>query len=176
MTALGGVESPDDIHVFTNEFSDYVGRGYGHSKRISDWNGGQDTLNLSAVSAASRIDLARGDGRIDGVDVVISGRFERVVGGDRGDVFKGKAIGEDLRGVRGDDVLVGRGGKDKLSGGEGRDVLKGGTGRDRLGGGEGRDILKGGKDGDWLYGGAGNDRLNGQAGREFSWMAPGRTG
>ncbi len=167
LTTLGGVDSPDDIHVFTNEFSDYVGQGYGHSKRISDRNGGQDTLNMSAVSAASRIDLARGDGRIDGVDVMISGRFERVVGGDRGDIFKGKAIGEDLRGVRGDDVLVGRGGKDTLSGGEGRDVLKGGSGRDTLSGGAGRDLLKGGKDADKLYGGAGNDRINGEAGRDI---------
>ncbi len=113
-----------------------------------------------------KIDLRDGTGTIDGVDLTLSGRFERALGGDGDDRLFGSGASDILDGGRGADRLLGRGDNDKLDGGDGADRLEGGSGADVLKGGGGADRLKGGGGADKLFGNAGEDRLIDGAGAD----------
>ncbi|PKP63844.1 MAG: hypothetical protein CVT86_04175, partial [Alphaproteobacteria bacterium HGW-Alphaproteobacteria-8] len=145
---LGDDPSDNDTYFFTNAFSDYAGGAFGHTTRISDRNGGIDTINAAAVSADAFIDLAKGVGLIDGVAVRGLKNIENAFTGD------------------GDDVLIGDGARNDLRGGRGNDVIHGGKGADTISGGEGADILRGGRGADTLFDGAGVDRMWGGSGRD----------
>jgi subtilisin-like proprotein convertase family protein len=167
---LGSRPRRDDVFVFTNEFSDYADRA---RRTIADADGGMDTINASAVSAATRIDLKATAGKIDGVAVTIARGIENVVTGDGADRVAGDAAANRIEGGRGADVLNGRNGRDRLFGGQGDDAVKGRSGDDLVRGGAGRDVVYGGRgddrvhgDGgaDYVYGGSGADRLHDGAG------------
>ncbi len=162
----GGLFDRNDIYVITEEFDDYAGAGFGHRARLVDGNGGFDTLNASVLRSDSRVDLAGGTGRLDGVAVKIGRGFEAVVGGDGDDRLAGGRGAETLQGMRGDDRLIGRQGNDVLHGGVGRDVVGGGGGADLLVGGRGNDRLSGGTGADTLRDGSGRDVLAGGAGAD----------
>jgi subtilisin family serine protease len=120
----GGAIDVNDTYVFTNEYSDYAGL-FGHLLGVNDTNGGVDTLNLSAVTAASYINLSNGSGNIDGV-VLGSGSIigiDNVTGGDGNDILTGDGNSN---------VLLGMRGNDRLDGGLGADVMDGFTGDDRF--------------------------------------------
>ena len=127
---LGGQATTDDVFVFTDEFSDYAGAGFGHSGQITDSDGGTDILNASAMRDQVTIDFSTGKGTIDGVDITLNGRFEGALGGDGDDALSGGTFGELFDGGRGDDRLVGHGGNDVLDGGPGNDTMTGGAGDD----------------------------------------------
>src|SRR5262249_33889817 len=91
--------------------------------------GGNDTIDLSALSIKSLIHGGTGN------DTLIGG----------GDV-------DTLWGDAGNDIITGNVGNDLLYGGDGNDTLNGGTGNDLLVGGGGNNLLNGGDGDDVLVG------------------------
>jgi Ca2+-binding RTX toxin-like protein len=117
VTVFGAEASKNDVYYYTNEFSDVTDS---HSKALADTDGGTDTLNAAAVSAAVTLNLSTGKGKIDGVSMTAKG-VENVIGGDGVDRLTGSKAANALDGARGDDLLTGGGGRDALSGGDGAD-------------------------------------------------------
>lgn len=114
-----GADTSSDRYVFTNEYSNYAGVA-GHLTAINDTNGGTDTVNASAVSSSSVINLAGGLSTIDGVNLTLN-NIENAIGGDGNDFITGNGSVNQLWGMRGND---------HLNGGLGADALFGGTGFD----------------------------------------------
>ncbi len=120
---FGDAAGANDIYVYTDEFATLGARP---GRRQLDDRAGLDTINASAVTTASVIDLTAG--------ATIAGHFvgfsagtviERAFGGDAADVLRGNASANLLWGGRGDDVLAGRAGADSF-------VFGVRSGRDRI--------------------------------------------
>jgi serralysin len=93
--------------------------------------GGNDTLDLSGYTSASRIDLFAGHyssaaGMTNNIAIAYNTTIENAVGG------------------AGNDTMIGNGANNILSGGDGNDRIEGGLGNDTLDGGSGNDIMIGG--------------------------------
>ncbi|MFV3130321.1 pre-peptidase C-terminal domain-containing protein [Niveispirillum sp. KHB5.9] len=130
LRAYGNSGSADDNHVFTDEFATLVTGNAGRAS-ITDSDGGHDSLNAAAVTAAVSFDLAAGTGAIgDRAISFTAGAFERAVGGDGADTLTATATGSALLGGRGADTLTGGAGADRLTGGAGDDRITGGGGID----------------------------------------------
>jgi subtilisin-like proprotein convertase family protein len=155
-----GDANTNDRYVFTNEYSDYDGVA-GHLLAINDANGGNDTVNASAVSSGSIINLA-GASTIDGVAGITFANIENAIGGDGIDTIIGNGLANLLYGMRGNDSMNGGSGVDSLYGGFGNDALNGGLFEDFCYGEEGSDqfFVTGGDFGDNIYGGSESDTLN----------------
>ncbi|MBB97277.1 MAG: furin [Rhodobacteraceae bacterium] len=125
---FGETADADDLYVYTNEFSDFAGVG-NHLLTLNDTNGGIDTLNAAAVTAASIITLG-GTATIDGQLISSVTGIENVFGGDGDDTLTGDDAANILAGGRGNDLLSGGRGDDILRDGEGQDILKGQAGND----------------------------------------------
>ena len=69
------------------------------------------------------------DGAIS-AESVLAGNPGPIIGDDGDDTLTGTSIGEEIRGLGGNDTLSGLGGEDVLDGGVGDDTLDGGTGVD----------------------------------------------
>lgn len=124
----GKAADANDVYVYTNEFASFAGSARGS---LTDSNGGRDTLNASAVTGNSVIDLNNGSAStLAGKALTVSGEIEIAIGGDGSDALTGNALNNVLLGGRGADVLVGGEGNDTLDGGRGSDVLTGGAGSD----------------------------------------------
>lgn len=123
----GATADSNDVYVYTNEFTALTGR-----TTLTDLNGGDfDTINLSAVTSNSTINLTNGStSMIAGRSLTISGDVERVYGGDGNDSLTGSFANNTLLGGRGADILSGDDGQDMLDGGRGNDTLTGGAGTD----------------------------------------------
>ncbi|MFL4469288.1 M10 family metallopeptidase [Tateyamaria armeniaca] len=131
--------------------------------------GGSDTLDLSYMQDAARLDLREETfsdfGNLIGVmgisrdtvieNAVLGSGNDRVTGNDAANVI-------DL-GVGNDSITAGDG-NDHISGGIGFDTMEGGTGNDSLFGGNGADSLMGGAGNDLIEGGDGYDQINGGTG------------
>ena len=111
ITFLGHTQSSDDVYVYTNALAAFSGAELTARSTISDTDGGSDTLNITAVTTASTINLATGTGTVAGKAVTISG-IDNVFGGD------------------GNDRLTGDGGDNRIAGGRGTNTLDGGSGTD----------------------------------------------
>ena len=103
---------------------------------LTIWDsGGNDTLDLSGFSTASRIDLHPGaysdcDAMTFNLAIAIGCDIENAIGGSGDDDITGNGSRNSLQGGAGNDTLRGEGGNDVLAGGSGSDVLDGGAGRD----------------------------------------------
>ena len=131
LTLYGDGVDNNDLYVFTNEYSSVAGDD-ATRKTITD-TAGTDTINATAVTSDSSIDLTSGaSSTIDGASMTIAAgtTIENVHTGDGNDSIKGNAANNSLFGWRGNDVISGQGGNDLLSGGTGKDVLTGGAGND----------------------------------------------
>jgi subtilisin-like proprotein convertase family protein len=119
---FGASNITDDRYVYTNEFHTYADLA-GRST-LSDTDGGSDTINAAAVTAASTINLNVGSaGSIDGHSFTVSGGdIENAIGGDGNDTLIGNSLANILYGGRGDDSLTGNGGDDTLDGAQGDDT------------------------------------------------------
>jgi Ca2+-binding RTX toxin-like protein len=173
LSVFGDAAGPDDRYVYTDEFGAVAGMA--HGAVLAD-AGGEDTIDASAASTASVIELRAGTaGQVAGAPLLVAPGIliEHAIGGDGHDRLVGNAAANRLRGGRGDDVLLGLGGDDTLEGGAGRDSLDGGPGRDVLLGGAGIDVLRGRGGDDTLEGGAGDDWLEGGAGADTLRGGPG---
>jgi serralysin len=122
--------------------------------------GGIDTLDLSPMTMANRIDLTPGSfsdmgGGVQNVGIYLDTIIENVYAGTGSDHITGNSARNFLHGGAGNDTILGMDGHDTLQGGDGDDELHGGIGNDRLLGGIGNDLM---------YGGIGSDRIFGQSG------------
>ncbi|MBY6066190.1 M10 family metallopeptidase C-terminal domain-containing protein [Leisingera aquaemixtae] len=127
---------------------------------------GTDTLDLSSIDTASRVDLRQGHfsdagGLIGNIGIARGTVVENLITGAGNDTVTGNSAANDIRTQAGDDTVRAMGGSDRLDGGDGNDQLFGNTGNDHLSGGAGRDRLVGGGGNDRLFGGGQIDRLNG---------------
>jgi hypothetical protein len=159
LTAWGGADGPDDLHVFTPSFGTLAAADPGRGQVVND-DGGRDVLNFAAAGGAVTLALAAGAGALQGQALALSGAFGTVIGSAFADRLTGSAAAETLRGDDGADTLAGWGGDDLLDGGAGDDALWGGAGDDTVGGGAGDDTVSGGPGDDLLSGGAGVDTLD----------------
>ncbi|MEM6762716.1 MAG: S8 family serine peptidase, partial [Pseudomonadota bacterium] len=116
------IERNDDRLIYTDEFSEYANIN-GRSKVLRDTDGGIDTVDASAVTTASIIDIqANKTSRIDGVELKTRGAgVDHIIGGDGDDFLTGNARKNQIVGGRGDDMIDGRGDADRMTGGEGND-------------------------------------------------------
>ncbi len=120
----GSATSTDDIHHYTDEVFDTL-LNDASRQTLEDTNGGEDWLNLAAMTGDLNVDLNAGATSLaDGVGflTIASGTdIENVVTGDGADVIIGSALDNKLNGMRGDDILDGAGGSNILTGGAGAD-------------------------------------------------------
>jgi Ca2+-binding RTX toxin-like protein len=125
---LGKLADAENVYVYTNEFASFNGTV---RNALEDVNGGRDTLNASAVTGNSTINLNNGSSSIlAGKALTVSGDIEIAFGGDGHDILTGNALNNVLLGGRGADVIDGGAGDDTLDSGRGNDVLTGGAGSD----------------------------------------------
>ena len=127
LNLIGKPDSPDDVYVYTNEFSESV-VDQTYRAALTD-SGGIDQINASAVSTATSLNLQAGSQSIiDGRALTIStgSLIENAVSGDGNDSISGNQTANSLRGMRGNDSLSGGDGNDSLEGGMGNDFLDGG--------------------------------------------------
>ncbi|WP_272947472.1 S8 family serine peptidase [Variovorax sp. JS1663] len=124
----GKAADTNDVYVYTNEFATFAGAARG---TLTDSNGGRDTLNASAVTGNSVINLNNGStSTLAGKSLAVSGDIEIAFGGDGDDTLTGNATSNVLLGGRGADLIHGGDGNDTLDGGKGSDLLTGGAGSD----------------------------------------------
>jgi Ca2+-binding RTX toxin-like protein len=109
---------------------------------IWDAGGADDWLDQSGVTYAFgvRPDLREGafsstHWMTDNIAIAYGKQIEKVVGSDKGDEIRGKALSNDLRCGCSTDTICGFEGNDILRGGTGNGTRLGGSGRDYLGGG-----------------------------------------
>lgn len=123
LEVYGSSLSEDDVYHFTDEYAEMIGfedtRGI-----ISDADGGDDWLNMAAVTASIVLNMTSGETFSFGGDEVgeLSGSFENIVTGDGDDSITGSDSANEIRGMRGNDTLAGGGGADTLMGGRGNDT------------------------------------------------------
>ena len=104
-----------------------------------DTDGGNDTINLPAISLPTWVDAGTGDDTVTGGTGV-----DEIYLGDGNDTANGGNGNDFIAGGAVVDVIQGGAGNDDLYGGDGDDFVIGGPGLDDLFGGLGNDILVGG--------------------------------
>lgn len=119
LTLTGDAAGADDYYVYTNEYAKYG------STVLSDANGGTDTINITAVTGNSTVDL-RGtvQGVIAGKSFKTNGAvIENILTGDGHDVIYGNTAHNRIHGGRGNDTIHASAGQDTLDGGTGSDTV-----------------------------------------------------
>lgn len=172
---------PDAYDTLITLTNDYVLTWTEAASVISDTNGGTDTLDLSAVTYASKIYLDGStvgkvgsktlsiDQGSDIENLILGSGSDYGYGNDLDNEIDGGSGNDSLFGMAGNDTLTGGVGNDKLYGDDGDDVVTGDAGNDYLYGGAGDDELDGGADNDRLYGDDGNDTIYGRAGNDMMY-------
>ncbi|HEY8190234.1 MAG TPA: S8 family serine peptidase, partial [Micavibrio sp.] len=119
ITFMGDDAGANDQYVYTNE---YFRAG---STILTDMNGGMDTVNASAVTGNSAIDLSgETNGILAGKAFRISSGtvIENAWAGDGNDIIHGNSASNTIHGGRGNDTVYGSAGNDVLDGGAGIDT------------------------------------------------------
>src|SRR5262249_26834165 len=131
-TSVGDLAA-DNIYVFTREYADMVALDPSRATIVDRDGTGIDTLNFSACTGSSVIDMLPGGAcTISGqaAHIGATDTFEIAYGGDGADTISGNNVDNWLYGERGNDTLSGRDGADYLDGGLGNDTMYGGNGND----------------------------------------------
>lgn len=117
LTFLGDDASANDTYIYTNEYAKAA------NTVLSD-DGGTDTINATAVTGNSIIDLTGTTiGSLAGKSFKINGAvIENAYTGDGDDVIRGNAADNILHGGRGNDLIYSSAGNDVLNGGQGIDT------------------------------------------------------
>ncbi|WP_051412926.1 proprotein convertase P-domain-containing protein [Methylophilus sp. 5] len=99
----------DDTFIYTDEYATISGRN-----TLSDTDGGLDTVNASAVTGNTTVNLTTGAATLKGKALTISSpaNFENVFTGDGNDTVVGNAANNLLDAGRGSNTLTGNAGKD----------------------------------------------------------------
>jgi len=161
----------------------------------SSVNGGDDLIDLSAISSTSLDNLLYGDVFQLNTNSSLNGGNDTIIGSDAGDQIFGDAqnvsISDNLTGgddsidggagddliygdamstgsnvLGGDDTLLGGFGDDTIFGGGGNDSILGGSGSDSIEGQDGNDTIDGGGANDTINSGNGDDRVTGNTGND----------
>ncbi len=104
LTIYGDDAASNDTYIYTDEYSNYA--GVSARTTLTDTSG-MDTLNASAVSSNSTINLNAGqNSTIDGVTMTIQSgtNIEHAIGGDGDDIIIGNSLSNSLYGGRGSDT------------------------------------------------------------------------
>jgi Ca2+-binding RTX toxin-like protein len=158
VTFKGRPVEEDNLYVFTNEYSDFVGDGEHTALFVNGTAGGTTgTFNAAAVTSATTLDFVANTGVIDGVAIQVYA-IDEVYTGDGNDTIIGdtsstlfftgrgndsitgataSAFGELINGGRGNDYISAGGGDDVIIDGvfghsEGNDTIEGGLGDDLI--------------------------------------------
>ncbi|MBO9427961.1 S8 family serine peptidase [Sulfitobacter sp. R18_1] len=164
LTVYGDAISNGDMHFVTSDIGRMIETGASDGI-ISDHDGGEDTLNLTATSEGVTVSLAGGTSIFEGTQFRVTGnRIENVISGRGDDRLYGTNGDNQITSNEGNDTVFGFDGDDHVLGGTGNDHIEGGRGDDYLSGGYGRDYIKGGEGNDLISGGAHRDIMHGQEG------------
>ncbi|MCG2732227.1 MAG: S8 family serine peptidase [Pseudodesulfovibrio aespoeensis] len=131
LTLYGDNPSADDYYIYTDEYADMVAADV--SRATLEDGGGTDTINASAVTGNSIVNLTPGSvSTLAGTSLTIAAgtTIEHAHTGDGNDILTGNDANNNLFGWRGNDAISGGAGNDLLYGGTGSDTLTGGTGND----------------------------------------------
>jgi subtilisin-like proprotein convertase family protein len=131
LTLYGDNPSDNDYYIYTDEYADMVADDV--SRATLEDDGGTDTINASAVTGNSIVNLTPGAvSTLAGTSLTITATttIEHAHTGDGNDILTGNAANNNLFGWRGSDVISGGAGNDLLYGGTDGDTLTGGTGND----------------------------------------------
>ena len=134
LIVTGDAQTNNDDYIYTDEFTNY--KNSSGRKTLID-SAGVDTLNASAVTSSSILNLSPGGVNLiatNSVNIDDSTLIEHGLGGDGKDLISGNGADNNLKGNRNNDTLYGYGGNDNLWGGDGNDSLTGGNGDDILDG------------------------------------------
>jgi hypothetical protein len=148
MDVTGSTASSNDVHIYTDEFIKMTEiAGEGDRRVLTDSNGGEDWINMAAITRSVEVSLVEGAVSTFGARVAFTGtdpifsigqgsRIENLVTGEGRDVLTGNALDNKLYGMRGSDWLNGGAGNDTLSGGRGLNVFAfdtaGNSGKDKI--------------------------------------------
>ncbi|MEI6285058.1 MAG: S8 family serine peptidase [Bacillota bacterium] len=121
----------NDTYYYTDEYENLAGTP-GHNATLNDTDGGNDTINIAALSKGAIVNISTGAATVAGKALTIQnpGTIENIVGGEGSDTLVGNAVNNVLAGGRGNDTLSGEGGNDALFGGKGNNILIGGSEND----------------------------------------------
>ena len=131
----------DNTYIYTNEFASFTDEKDATRKTLSDTNGGNDIINVAAITDNVIVNLAPGGtstlpGRtVTGQElppqtltIAPGSIIENVFAGEGNDSIVGNEAANTLIGFRGNDTLVASGAGDTLIGFSGSDSLVGGSG------------------------------------------------
>ena len=127
-----GSSDLDDNYYYTDEFGS-AATALAARQVLTDTDGGIDTINIAALSAAASINLNEGQtNTVAGSTFIIAAGtvIENVIGSWSNDRIEGNAAANILRGNAGNDTILGNGGDDLVYGGAGSDTIDGGDGTD----------------------------------------------
>jgi Ca2+-binding RTX toxin-like protein len=159
---LRGMEGDDILHgedgddvliggtgnnkLFGGEGNDRAILGFGSDEAFG--GAGEDTISYVTSPAATKIDMAAGEGSTFIHHVDKFDEFENAEGSNYDDTI----LGDDQ-----DNKLIGLDGNDHINGRDGNDTILPGRGDDNIEGGEGDD---------YIFGDEGNDDINGNEGKD----------
>lgn len=127
LTLLGEADtSKNDTYIYTDEFGTlYAGADLAKRSVLKDANGGTDTINTTAVTSNTTIDLtATKVSTIAGVTLNLAANtIENVYSGDGNDTLIGSNVANMLSAGRGNDTIYFSFGNDRIDGGQGQDAL-----------------------------------------------------
>lgn len=134
----GSELSANNVYHYTQEFRTMLAiEGQSARGKIADTNGGEDWLNLAAMTDKVEANLSGGGVYLGSYNygdpapiTLMNSGIDNIVTGDGADVLTGSFRDNKMYGMRGDDRIYGMGGSDWISGGQGNDLMDGGAGRD----------------------------------------------
>lgn len=135
----GSELTTNNVYHYTQEFLTMAAiKGQSARTQIDDKNGGEDWLNMAAITDKIELNLSGGAiyfgdpgfGDKPGTMTLMNANIENVIAGDGTDRLTGSAVANKMYGMRGNDWISGMDGDDWISGGQGDDYLDGGNGRD----------------------------------------------
>ena len=120
---IGDAATPNSLYVFNDDFN-----GMPNNAKLTDSNGGTDTINTSPIQSSVIVDLTPGVSgatTIRGSTLVIDSNtvIENCFTGDGDDTLIGNSAANVMKSGRGDDELYSSPGGDVLDGGPGSDVV-----------------------------------------------------
>ena len=154
LAALPDVQDPLNSHLKYNSAMTEASVLSGHGNSLAPANYDSRIKNIYATDFT------------DDIEIVGTGKNNKIYGGSGNDTLRGGKGKDSLYGGAGVDLIYGGAGVDLLYGGAGADSIFGETSSDKLYGEDGADTMVGGKGNDTIDGGADNDLLFGEQGND----------
>lgn len=134
----GSELSANNVYHYTQEFRTMLAiDGQSARGKIADTNGGEDWLDMAAMTDNVEANLSGGGVYLGSYNygdpapiTLMNNGIDNIVTGDGNDTLTGSVRDNKMYGMRGNDTISGMGGNDWISGGQGNDIMDGGAGRD----------------------------------------------